>query len=218
MDKLITKYSSLLESDSFIPTKARRASLTPLESLIGIILSQNSTDRNAWRALENLINYYGGRVTAEKINDTDLKVLESLIKPAGLYRSKARAIKNLVSVLSEEELISLDVKELKEKLTSVRGVGPKTIDVFLASMRGVPTFPIDTHIRRILYRLGVIDKKTEKYENIRSAVMSQIPPNKLLTTHYALIIHGRSICRARNPRCSECPVEDLCEKRGISSR
>ncbi|MEM2682001.1 MAG: endonuclease III, partial [Zestosphaera sp.] len=71
----------MLEDDSFIPTKARKASLSPLESLIGIILSQNSTDKNAWKALENLIKYYGGRVTAEKISSTDLRVLESLIKP-----------------------------------------------------------------------------------------------------------------------------------------
>lgn len=218
MDKLIARYSNLLEDDSFIPTKAKKASLTPLESLIGIILSQNSTDRNAWKALENLIKYYEGRITAEKIRSTDLEVLESLIKPAGIYRSKARTIKNLISILSEEELTSLDINELREKLTSVRGVGPKTIDVFLASVRGVPTFPIDTHIRRILYRLGVIDKRTEKYEKIRTAVMSQLPPHKLLTAHYVLIIHGRTTCKARNPRCTECPVEALCEKKGISSR
>ncbi len=214
-DKLIAKYSIMLEDDSFIPTRARRASLTPLESLIGIILSQNSTDKNAWKALENLLNYYGGRVTAEKIGSTDLRVLESLIRPAGIYRSKARTIKNLVSTLSEEELVGLDVNELRERLSSIRGIGPKTVDVFLASVRGVPTFPIDTHIRRILYRLGVISKRTESYDKIRSLVMSQVPPDKLLTTHYVLILHGRTVCKARNPRCSECPVEDLCEKRGL---
>lgn len=218
MDKLIARYSNLLEDDSFIPTKAKKASLTPLESLIGIILSQNSTDRNAWKALENLTKYYEGRITAEKIRDTNLEVLESLIKPAGIYKSKARTIKNLISILSEEELTSLDINKLREKLASVRGVGPKTIDVFLASVRGVPTFPIDTHIRRILYRLGVINKRTEKYEKIRTAVMSQLPPHKLLTAHYVLIIHGRTTCKARNPRCTECPVETLCEKKGISSR
>jgi endonuclease-3 len=216
MDRLIARHSRALEDDSFIPTRARRASLTPLESLIGIILSQNSTDKNAWRALENLLAYYGGRVTAEKISGTDLRVLESLIKPAGIYRSKARAIKNLVSVLSEEELASLDVNELRKRLSSVRGIGPKTVDVFLASVRGVPTFPIDTHIRRILYRLGAISKRTESYDKIRSLVMSQIPPDKLLITHYVLILHGRTICKARNPRCSECPVEELCEKRGLT--
>jgi len=205
----------MLEDDSFIPTRARRASLTPLESLIGIILSQNSTDKNAWKALENLLNYYGGRITAEKIGSTDLRVLESLIRPAGIYRSKARTIKNLVSTLSEEELVGLDVNELRERLSSIRGIGPKTVDVFLASVRGVPTFPIDTHIRRILYRLGVISKRTESYDKIRSLVVSQVPPDKLLATHYVLILHGRTVCKARNPRCSECPVEDLCEKRGL---
>jgi len=218
VDKLITNYSSMLEDDSFIPTKARKSSLNPLASLIGIILSQNSTDKNAWRALENLVKYYGGRITAEKIRSTDLEVLESLIKPAGIYRSKAKAIKNLVSVLSEEELTSLEVNKLREKLSSVRGIGPKTIDVFLASVRGVPTFPIDTHIRRILYRLGIISKKTEKYDEIRSVVMSQVPPNKLLIAHYVLIIHGRTTCKARNPRCVECPVENLCEKRDVILR
>lgn len=218
IDKLIATYSSLLEDDSFVPTKARKASLTPLESLIGIILSQNSTDRNAWRALENLIKYYGGRITAEKIRSTDLEVLESLIRHAGIYKSKARAIKDLTIALSEEELTSLDVSRLKEKLISVRGIGPKTVDVFLASVRGVSTFPVDTHIRRILYRLGVINKRTEKYEKIRSAVMSQVPPDKLLIAHYVLIIHGRTTCKARNPQCGECPIEAICEKKGVSSR
>ncbi|MGC8975680.1 MAG: hypothetical protein ACP5KB_05755, partial [Thermoprotei archaeon] len=70
VDKLITNYSSMLEDDSFIPTKARKSSLNPLASLIGIILSQNSTDKNAWRALENLVKYCGSRITAEKIRST----------------------------------------------------------------------------------------------------------------------------------------------------
>ncbi|MEM4485702.1 MAG: endonuclease III [Zestosphaera sp.] len=217
IDALIEHYHRSLGYDFLIPLKARDQALTPLEVLIGVVLSQNSTDRNAWRALESLLRHYGGRVTIERLRETDVNTIEDLIRPAGMYRLKARTIKNIALRLREEdELVRLDPDALREVLLSIRGVGPKTVDVFLASVRNFPTFPIDTHIRRILYRLGVVERASEKYERIKAEVMRQLTPNKLLIAHYVLILHGRRVCRARNPRCALCPVRDTCVRNGLS--
>lgn len=217
IDVLIKHYLSSLGDESFIPVKAREQALNPLEVLIGIVLSQNSTDRNAWRALENLLRHYGGRVTIGELREADISTIEALIRPAGMYRLKARTIKNIVSKLREEDdLIRLDVSELREMLLSTCGVGPKTVDVFLATVRNFPTFPIDTHIRRVLHRLSVVEKASERYERIRAEVMRQLSPDKLLIAHYVLILHGRKTCRARNPRCASCPVRSVCAKKGLS--
>ncbi|MEM2020615.1 MAG: endonuclease III [Zestosphaera sp.] len=219
IDVLIKHYLRDLSSESLIPIKARERLLTPLEVLIGVVLSQNSTDRNAWRVLESLLDYYGGRVTIDKIREVKSSTLEALIRPAGMYRLKARTLKNIASRLKREgELMELDVDELRRLLLSIRGVGPKTVDVFLASVRNVPTFPIDTHIRRVLYRLGVTGSSSERYERIRATVMEQLPPVKLLRAHYALILHGREVCKARTPRCASCPVESMCMKKGLNKR
>ncbi len=219
IDVLIKQYLRDLSDQSFIPVKARERLLTPLEVLIGVVLSQNSTDRNAWRALESLLDYYGGRVTIDKIREVESSTLEALIRPAGMYKLKARTIKNIASRLrGEGELMELGVDELRRLLISIRGVGPKTVDVFLASVRNVLTFPVDTHIRRVLYRLGVTGSISERYEKIRATVMEQLPPVKLLRAHYVLILHGREVCKARNPRCASCPVEGMCARRGLNER
>lgn len=216
VDTLVKHYLSSLDDESFIPIEARKQALNPLEILIGIVLSQNSTDRNAWRALENLLRHYGGRVTIGKLREADVNTIEALIRPAGMYRLKARTLKNIALKLREDDLMRLDIPELRETLLSIRGVGPKTVDVFLATVRNFPTFPIDTHIRRVLYRLGIVEGISKKYEKIKAEVMRQLPPSKLLTAHYVLIMHGRKTCRARNPRCSSCPVRSVCARKGLS--
>ncbi|PUA33455.1 MAG: hypothetical protein B7O98_03300 [Zestosphaera tikiterensis] len=216
IEVLTVEYQKHLLQEDFIPLKSRELGLTPLEQLIGIILSQNTTDRNAFNALTNLIKHMSGRVTLSKLRDINVVELASVIRKAGMQMLKARTIKKLAEVLnSEEELMVLDVSELVKKLRGVKGIGPKTIDVFLANVRNIPIFPIDTHIRRVLYRLGYIRSKNEEYEVIRDKVVKDLPPEKLLTAHYILILHGRKTCKARKPLCNSCVVNNLCDKVGV---
>ncbi len=213
IDILTLEYQRDLLQEDFIPLKSKKLGLTPLEQLIGIILSQNTTDKNAFNALINLINYMGGRVTLDKLRSVDVLKLASVIRRAGMQTLKAATIKSLAEVFStEEELIALDQFELVKKLKRVKGIGPKTIDVFLASVRNVPTFPIDTHIRRVLYRLGYIQNMRESYEKIKDKVVKDLPSEKLLTAHYILIVHGRKTCKARKPLCNSCVVNSVCDK------
>jgi len=89
------------------------------------------------------------------------------------------------------------------------GVGPKTADVVLAMAAGHPTFPVDTHIARIARRWNLV-RRTD-YESIRAALERWTPPEKRKAWHLAIIAHGRTLCKARNPRCGECPVRRDCD-------
>jgi len=89
------------------------------------------------------------------------------------------------------------------------GVGPKTADVVLAMAAGHPTFPVDTHIARIARRWNLV-RRTD-YGSIRAALERWTPPETRKAWHLAIIAHGRALCKARNPRCGECPVRADCD-------
>jgi len=214
--EILERYHGSINPEEFIAYYAVMREMHPFGVLVSIILTQNTSDKNALNALMNLIKSLGPRLTPQdflKISDSEL---EELIKPSGMYRVKVRAIRELLKLVTKDPdiLTKEDPEKLRKLLLSVKGVGPKTADVFLLMVRGYPTFPIDTHIRRILYRLGIVDK-SEDYESMRSKVMELIPKDKYLRAHLLLITHGRKICMARKPRCNECPIKHLCQKVGI---
>ena len=214
--EILEKYYGSINPEEFIAYHAVIRNMHPFGVLVSIILTQNTSDKNALNALMNLIKFLGPRLTPQdflKISDSEL---EELIKPSGMYRVKVRAIRELLKLVAgnPDILTKEDPEKLRELLLSVKGVGPKTADVFLLMVRGYPTFPIDTHIKRILYRLGIVNKN-EGYESMRSKVMELIPKSKYLSAHLLLITHGRKTCTARKPKCNECPIEHLCRKVGV---
>ncbi len=198
------------DSNEFVAIKSLRDGLHPLGILISIILSQNTSDKNALKALSNLRRKLGMRLEPIDFRGVDVREIEDLIRPSGMYRLKAKTIINVVRRFSgNDDLMKLEPSRLREELLSVPGVGPKTADVFLLMVRKYPTFPIDTHIRRVLTRLGLIKPNTH-YEAIREYVMKSLPPNLYLPAHLVLIKHGRTICRARGPKCDVCPISKYC--------
>jgi len=104
---------------------------------------------------------------------------------------------------------SWPTERAREELMALPGVGPKTADVVLAMAAGHPTFPVDTHIARIARRWNLV-RRTD-YESIRAALERWTPPEKRKAWHLAIIAHGRALCKARNPRCGECPVRRDCD-------
>jgi len=145
-----------------------------------------------------------------------VKEIEEVIKPAGLYRIRARRIKNIAEDLIEKyngnlnKILNLPYDEAKKKLTSIKGIGPKTADVFLMAVKGEQVLPVDVHIFRIMKRLGIASERDD-YESLRAKLESEIPPKQRTKTHLILIEFGRRICRARNPKCEECPIKRYCE-------
>ncbi len=203
-----------LELGEFIAPRLRKRSL--FEFIIGVMLSQNTSDKNAIRAYNRLVEIYGSPITPEKILSKPLEVLMDAIRPAGLYRVRASNIYELAKLFKNRDFIDELIRRLRESsidearriLQSLPGVGIKTADVVLSQYFGRPVFPIDTHIRRITRRLGYV--KSGKYMDISRWWMENTSRENYVELHLLLITHGRRICRARNPRCDICPLRDMC--------
>ncbi|MCW7077803.1 MAG: endonuclease III domain-containing protein [Canidatus Methanoxibalbensis ujae] len=117
-----------------------------------------------------------------------MREIEKVIKPAGLYRIRARRIKNIAEDLVEKydgkiKILKLPYDEVKKKLTSIKGIGPKTADVFLMAIKGEQVLPIDVHIFRIMKRLGIAGER-DNYESLRAKLESEIPPKQRTKTQY----------------------------------
>jgi len=181
----------------------------PYALLVAIVLSQNSNDKNSIAAYEDL-----RRVTGLRPNEV-LRLgdrLGEVIRRAGMIRQKSEAIMALTRLVlerGEEYLDRAPPDELKAELMKIRGMGPKTIDVFLAVYRRVPVFAVDTHARRIAARWGLA-RQGASYEEISRALLEFFGPERADEAHRLLIAFGRKFCKARNPRCDECPLRDYC--------
>jgi len=188
---------------------------TPFETLVGVILSQ----RTYWKNVKTAIERFAERFNRiEDVAKANVKEIEEVIKPAGLYKVRARRIKNIARDLIEKydgnlnKILDLPRDEAKKKLIAIEGIGPKTADVLLMAIKGEHVLPVDVHIFRIMRRLGIADEKDD-YESLRAKLESEIPPAQRTKTHLILIEFGRRICRARNPKCEECPIKGYCKVR-----
>ena len=129
---------------------------TPFETLVSIILSQRTYWKNVKTATERFGERFNGVVDVAKAS---VKEIEKVIKPAGLYRIRARRIKNIAKDLVEkydgklDKILNLPYDEAKKKLITIKGIGPKTVDVFLMAIKGEQVLPVDVHIFRIMKRL-----------------------------------------------------------------
>ncbi len=193
------EYASLLSSRSG----------NPFEVLVATVISQNTNDRNTLRVLRRMRERLGV-ITPEGLLEIPLGELEDMIRPAGLYRQKAKYLRGIAEELSGgvlKEILEGDVEEVRSKLLSIRGIGPKTADVLL-TMLGRGSIAVDRHIARVSLRLGISVKGD--YESIRRSLMEIFDERDYLKAHLLLIKLGRVYCRPRNPRCGECPLRDIC--------
>ena len=180
----------------------------PFKTLVSIILSQRTHWKNVKTATERFDERFNGVADVAK---ADVKEIEEVIKPAGLYRIRARRIKNIAVDLVEkydgkmDKILMLPYDEAKKKLTSIKGIGPKTADVFLMAIKGEQILPVDVHIFRIMKRLGIASER-DNYESLRAKLESKIPPKQRTKAHLILIEFGRRICRFRNPKCEDCQI------------
>lgn len=182
----------------------------PFKILVAVILSQRTTRENVRAALSEFERRFN---SLSDVAEASIKEIGEAIRRAGLWRQKASRIKAIAKQLLKigglEKILSLPYEEARSVLSSMKGIGPKTADVFLMFMRGDPVFPVDTHISRIMHRLGVAGEK-EGYESLRKKLESITPPEKRMQAHIALIEFGRKICTARSPKCPSCFLRDIC--------
>lgn len=187
-------------------------------TLIVTIISQNTNDRNTQKAFERLSKDV--RISPEALAKTHIEQIEASLKIAGLYRNKAKAIKQVSKTVLEKyggdlkRVLSRPLKEARAELMQLPGVGPKTADVILLFAAKRPTVPVDTHVNRVSKRLGLAPVNAD-YETVRQALESLYEPQDYLAVHVLLISHGRKYCRARSPLCGLCPLNKLCPSRNL---
>ena len=196
------------------PTKDWSKGMTAFEVLVSTVLSQSTTIANERRGLEGLRTAFG-QITPEILAGAGDDEIAAAIWHAGLARQKAPRIRRIAKSIWEawngrvERILELPTEAARAALMALPGVGPKTADVVLAMAGGHPTFPVDTHVARIARRWNFV--RSSDYESIRAALERRTPPKKRKSWHLAMIAHGRALCRARNPRCDECPVRSDCD-------
>ena len=179
---------------------------TPWQLLIAVILSAQCTDARVNIVTKDLFVKYD---SLEKFANADLKELEQDIKPTGFFHNKAKNIiacaKRLIEVYDGE------VPPELEDLLTLAGVGRKTANVIRGNIYNQPSIVVDTHVKRISKRLGFT--KQDDPEKIEFELMRKLPKDHWILYNIQIISFGRTICEARNPKCQECFLYDLCKSK-----
>ncbi|MBI2305532.1 MAG: endonuclease III [Chloroflexi bacterium] len=187
--------------------------LQPLAELMFTILSQHTSDVNAFRAFQRLQATWG---SWEAVAQAEVAAIEQAIRTAGLSRVKAPRIKEVLQqILAHRGDLNLGfLKEMPPGealawLERLPGVGPKTARCVLLFSLGIPVFPVDTHVHRVTRRLGLVGLRVsaEEAHRILEAI---VPPEAVYSFHVSLVNHGRKVCKAPTPLCQRCVVESLC--------
>jgi endonuclease-3 len=185
-----------------------------LDMLIAVILSQATSDANSDRTYDALKKRFP---TWDSVLRAREATLVETIRPGGLANQKAAVIRGLLREVKERHgsfdlsfLRELPASEAVAYLASFRGVGPKTAACTLLFACSTEVFPLDTHIFRVLRRVGLIPAKCS--DQFAHEVMNRlVPAGKFYSFHVNLIRHGRKLCRPRDPLCERCPIVEYCD-------
>jgi endonuclease-3 len=177
---------------------------TPFQLLVAVILSAQCTDIRVNIVTSTLFEKYPD---AEAFANAEPAELEDAIRPAGLFRNKAKSIINAAKDIVDKH--AGKVPMTMHELTHLAGVGRKTANVILGDAFGVPGFPVDTHVKRVLNRLGAVS--SEVPEKIEAEVNKLIPDEYWTNFSHIIILHGRETCNARKPDCENCALNKICK-------
>lgn len=205
--KRINRILALLDEHYSRERKIYLNHQTPWQLLIATILSAQCTDERVNQVTRDLFVKYK---TLEDFANADLTELEKDIRPTGFYHNKAKNIIECAKTLVTQ-YNGIVPKEIEE-LTKLAGVGRKTANVIRGNIYNEPSIVVDTHVKRISQKLGFTN--SEDPEKIEFELMDILPKDHWILYNLQIIAHGRSICTARNPKCSECFLFDLCKWEG----
>lgn len=174
------------------------------ELLIAIVLSAQTTDKRVNMVTPILFSKYP---TLEKLSEAPIDLLEEILKPIGSFRKKAIYVKDIAYNLTTkyQGVVPTD----REKLEKLKGVGRKTINVFLSEYYNYPAIAVDTHVERISKRLRIASKKATVLE-VEEKLQKFFPKDEWAKRHLQLVLFGRYYCKAVKPDCLSCPLKELC--------
>ena len=181
----------------------------PLQLLIAVRLSAQCTD-----ARVNLVTpaLFARFPTLDSLADADPDEVGEYIRSCGLYKTKAKDIVAMCRMLRDK----LDgvIPDTVEELTKLPGVGRKTANLVCGDVYGKPAVVADTHCIRITRRLGLTDGTKDPYK-VEMQLRKVLPPDESNDFCHRLVLFGRDTCSARSPKCGECPLSEICPKKGM---
>lgn len=171
--------------------------------LVSTVLSAQATDKSVNICTKPL---YESADTPQKMLELGQEKLCGYIKRIGLWQNKSKNIIALSQKLIDD--FNGEVPSTMEELITLPGVGRKTANVVLNVIFGKPSMPVDTHLFRIVPKIGLAEGKNPL--EVEKSLLENIPEQYLKNAHHWLLLHGRYTCTARNPKCSTCLINDIC--------
>lgn len=178
---------------------------TPFELLVAVILSAQCTDKRVNMVTPDLLKAFPN---ARKMSETTADEIFEYIKSISYPNNKAKHLLNMAKKLVEE--YGGEVPEDYDALLSLPGVGRKTANVMASVVWNKPKMAVDTHVFRVSNRIGLTNKSKTPLETERELTRN-IPEEFIPIAHHWLILHGRYVCIARNPKCNECGISAYCK-------
>ena len=181
----------------------------PLELLVATILSAQCTDERVNKVTETLFAKYP---TAADYADAEVETFEQDIRPTGFYRNKTKLV--LGAARRIVEAYGGCVPDTMEELVTLPGVARKTANLVLGTAFGKASgVVVDTHVRRLSQRLGLSTQKNP--DKIEQDLIASLPRKEWIYMGYAVILHGRRVCKARKPMCEDCKLVEICPRNGV---
>ena len=171
--------------------------------LTSVVLSAQCTDVNVNNVTKNIYNRY---YSPEHFVNLGINKIKKLIKSIGLFNNKAKNLYNLSKILLEK--YKSKVPNKFEELILLPGVGRKTANVVLNAAFNKPTIAVDTHVFRVSKRTGLSNGKNP--EQVENQLLKILPKNNIKKAHHLILLHGRHICKSRNPLCKKCVINKIC--------
>ena len=177
---------------------------SPFQLLVAVELSAQCTDIRVNVITKELFKKYPD---IGSLAEAPLEDVENIIRTGGLFRNKAKNIISAAQSLRDD--FGGKVPQTMRELTQLAGIGRKSANVVLGVAFNIPGFPVDTHVKRVLKRVGVTN--SDNPEKIEAEVNALISEKYWTNLSHMIILHGREICGARKPNCKECTINHLCK-------
>ena len=177
---------------------------SPYELIVAVVLSAQCTDKRVNMVTPKLFEKYPN---VQALACADKAELQDIIRPCGFYNNKSKSL-----IAMSQDIVNKfngEIPENKEDLKSLAGVGEKTANVVLSTAFGVPAIAVDTHVFRVSNRLGLANGKN--VEKTQLDLEKHVDKADWSDTHFRLVLHGRYVCKAINPKCDECKLQNLCK-------
>ena len=177
---------------------------SPFQLLAAVMLSAQCKDERVNMVTEKL---FAIAPDAPAMAALPVETVEKIIHPCGLANAKSRNLQ--LAARRIVEVYNGQVPRSMEELVTLAGIGRKSANVVLGNAFNIPGFPVDTHVKRLLNRIGMV--ASDSPETIEKLVTAQIAPELWCNFSHLLITHGRQICPARSPKCDRCPLQSICK-------